>query len=269
MQSPSSASPAPSGPVARGRLATLFSPDNDYFKLSTTFAYSYLFVLPLVVLYELGVVLVNSGAATEIRVSSDIYIKRLLALVGIEGTLVPSILLVVVGAGVVLYQRRRNAHIRPRYFAYMFGESLVYGVVIGMVVATFVSHLFSLQWPPMLQEVTGKPSLAQGLVLSLGAGVYEELVFRLLLVSALVWALRLFDAVKQNQRYLVAAVIGALVFSAVHYIGALGDVFTLQSFVFRFLMGAALNVLFLWRGFGIAAMTHALYDVIVTLMHGG
>ncbi|RLB78811.1 MAG: CPBP family intramembrane metalloprotease, partial [Deltaproteobacteria bacterium] len=52
-------------------------------------------------------------------------------------------------------------------------------------------------------------------------------------------------------------------FSLVHYIGTYGDAFTLASFTFRFLFGLALNVLFIVRGFGIAAWTHALYDVMV------
>ena len=51
-----------------------------------------------------------------------------------------------------------------------------------------------------------------------------------------------------------------------HYIGVLGDAFTLSSFTFRFLMGLALNLLFMVRGFGIAAMTHSLYDVYVTVL---
>ncbi|HEX7069526.1 MAG TPA: CPBP family glutamic-type intramembrane protease, partial [Rhodothermales bacterium] len=59
------------------------------------------------------------------------------------------------------------------------------------------------------------------------------------------------------------SLIGAIIFSAVHYTGPLGDPFTLSSFTFRFLFGLALNVLFLWRGFGVAAWTHALYDVFV------
>ena len=56
---------------------------------------------------------------------------------------------------------------------------------------------------------------------------------------------------------------GELAFSAVHYIGPLGDAFELPSFFFRFLFGLALNGLFLIRGFGVAAWTHALYDVLV------
>ena len=159
---------------------------------------------------------------------------------------------------------KQEIPIRPRYFLFMLGESSAYGIVIGMLVASFVSHLFSIIWPPMLQ-IAGRLGTGQELMLSLGAGIYEELVFRLILVSLLVAVLRLFIA-QGRLRYMTAAVIGALIFSAVHYIGSLGDVFTLQSFTFRFLMGLALNGIYLWRGFGIAAMTHALFDVFVTLM---
>ena len=61
-------------------------------------------------------------------------------------------------------------------------------------------------------------------------------------------------------------VAGAAIFSAAHYMGALGDTFEWSSFTFRFLMGIALNVLYMTRGFGVAAMTHAMFDVIVTVM---
>ncbi|NBB73510.1 MAG: CPBP family intramembrane metalloprotease, partial [Bacteroidetes bacterium] len=59
--------------------------------------------------------------------------------------------------------------------------------------------------------------------------------------------------------------LGAAIFSAVHYVGPFGDAFTLASFSFRFLFGLALNGLFLWRGFGVAAWTHALYDVMLVV----
>jgi membrane protease YdiL (CAAX protease family) len=112
-----------------------------------------------------------------------------------------------------------------------------------------------------LQE-TARLGLGRMLALSLGAGLYEELLFRVILVGGLAWLLT--RVVKRrNTAYAVAAVVGALLFSTVHYIGAFGDPFTLPSFTFRFLFGLALNALYLARGFGIAAWTHALYDVMV------
>jgi hypothetical protein len=81
-------------------------------------------------------------------------------------------------------------------------------------------------------------------------------------VGGLFWVLR--GVMREaSAAYLVAAVAGAAVFSAVHYVGVYGDALTLASFTFRFLFGLALNVLFLARGFGVAAWTHALYDVLV------
>jgi hypothetical protein len=62
-----------------------------------------------------------------------------------------------------------------------------------------------------------------------------------------------------------AALGGALIFSAFHYVGAYADPFSLQSFVFRALAGLFFSALFLLRGFGITAWTHALYDVMVLL----
>jgi hypothetical protein len=63
----------------------------------------------------------------------------------------------------------------------------------------------------------------------------------------------------------VAVIVGALVFSAFHYIGPLGEPFRLESFVFRTLAGLAFSAMYLTRGFGITAWTHALYDVAVLL----
>ena len=66
-------------------------------------------------------------------------------------------------------------------------------------------------------------------------------------------------------RNLGAVVITSLLFSAAHYIGPQGDSWQLYSFVFRFLAGGFFAVLFVYRGFGIAAGTHALYDIFVGL----
>jgi membrane protease YdiL (CAAX protease family) len=122
----------------------------------------------------------------------------------------------------------------------------------------------ALAWPTGPGDALAVANLGatQMLVLSIGAGLYEELIFRVLLVGGLFW---IFQHVVSGRTsaYLLAAVIGALAFSAVHYIGDLGDAFELPSFAFRFMFGLALNAIFLVRGFGLAAWTHALYDVLV------
>jgi hypothetical protein len=103
--------------------------------------------------------------------------------------------------------------------------------------------------------------------LSFGAGFYEELFFRLLLVWALQWAFRLLG---QNpgmiQNRLIIIFVTATLFSLAHFkfiVGSLGDDWNLYVFLFRMLFGGLMSVLLLIRGFGITAWTHALYDVLV------
>jgi hypothetical protein len=64
---------------------------------------------------------------------------------------------------------------------------------------------------------------------------------------------------------IAATVLGALIFSAFHYIGPYGDHLEVYSFVFRTIAGLFFSGLYLARGFGITAWTHALYDVFLLL----
>ena len=102
-------------------------------------------------------------------------------------------------------------------------------------------------------------------MISLGAGIYEELLFRVLLVGALAWlAGRLFGW-SAGAAGVFATLVGALIFSAFHYVGPYGDQLELASFTFRAIAGVLFSGLYLLRGFGITAWTHALYDVFLAV----
>jgi hypothetical protein len=119
-----------------------------------------------------------------------------------------------------------------------------------------------------------------GVVMSMGAGFYEELAFRVILfglgAKGLVWlfAEERLGVVAGSSRLslravllmLVWAVAAAAMFSGVHYIGAIHDPFELQSFVFRLVLGLALTLIFVTRGFAAAVWAHALYDVWVMVL---
>ena len=104
--------------------------------------------------------------------------------------------------------------------------------------------------------------------MSLGAGIYEELLFRVLLVGGLMFAGRVLLGLGSTTTRILAVVIGALVFSAFHYIGPYGDKLELGSFVFRAIAGLAFSGLYVMRGFGITAWTHSLYDVFLMIARG-
>jgi membrane protease YdiL (CAAX protease family) len=147
-------------------------------------------------------------------------------------------------------------------------ESIAYAIIFAFIISNFVAFLFFSAPVEHLVALRVSALQSQGfwtqIALSLGAGFYEELVFRVLLVSGLFWIFVQFIG-RKDQAYVTAVIIAALIFSAVHYIGPLGDSFNLASFTFRFLFGLALNALYVLRGFGIAAWTHALYDVMVVI----
>jgi len=103
-------------------------------------------------------------------------------------------------------------------------------------------------------------------MISLGAGLYEELVFRVLLVSGLAWIGTRGLGWSTRASGVAATVLGALIFSAFHYIGPYGDPFQLDSFTFRAIAGVIFSGLYLARGFGIAAWTHALYDLLLAVL---
>jgi hypothetical protein len=86
-----------------------------------------------------------------------------------------------------------------------------------------------------------------------------------LLVSALI-ALGMALKWRRPVAVAVAVVVSALIFSAFHYVGPLGDRLELPSFTFRAIAGLLLSGLYVARGFGITAWTHALYDVGLALL---
>jgi hypothetical protein len=94
-----------------------------------------------------------------------------------------------------------------------------------------------------------------------GAGIYEETLFRLGLFSLIVLAAG--RAVPSLLVIPLAMLASALAFAAAHHLGAHADAVDNKVFVFRTLAGIYFCVLFLFRGFGIAAGAHAFYDVLV------
>jgi len=240
----------------------------DYLIASRQSRYSVTFALPLLVLYEGLTALLPQNQLAGVRNGADVLLKTVfVALGGRAGVTAFGVLLLVGGAWAVLRDRRRHpGPLKAGVLATMLGESVAYAGVFGFAVATLTAAvlggvgLVSVQAPARVTL-----PLASQLVVSLGAGIYEELVFRVLLVSGLV-ALGTLLGWKRSTALASAVVLSALIFSSFHYLGPLGDRLTLASFTFRTIAGLVLSALFAARGFGITAWTHALYDVGLALM---
>ncbi|MGH7518532.1 MAG: CPBP family glutamic-type intramembrane protease [Gemmatimonadales bacterium] len=234
----------------------------SYWVLSRRPRYSLLFALPLLVLYELLALALSGGAMAGVRNGADVLLKSVfLTFGGRTGLIVFGALLLGTGAWLVWRDRKAGGPIRWGMFGAMALESLVYASVLGLVTATLTSLLLGGALPFAVGQFAGL-GLASQVMISLGAGLYEELLFRVVLVGTLAWLARrlLGNAVAAGA---VATLVGALVFSAFHYLGPYGDRLDLGSFAFRAVAGVLFSVLYLLRGFGIAAWTHALYDLML------
>jgi hypothetical protein len=209
----------------------------------------------------------SQSDAASVRNGADVLLKTAFtALGGRHGLTVFGALFLGVGAWLVWRDTRRRAHeFYPSYLGFMLIESVAYAAVLGSVVAALTTLLLSGQLAVVQQGGFGELGIANQLVVSLGAGLYEELLFRVLLVTAFV-AVGLRLGWKRPVAVASAIVASALIFSGFHYIGPFGDPLTLSSFTFRAVAGLVLSGLFVARGFGIVAWSHALYDVGIAFL---
>ncbi len=227
--------------------------------------YSLLFALPLLVLYEVLARLVT--AESGIRNGADVLLKSLFLLLGGRHGLT-LFAVVVLGTALVLVVRDWNRSGAPagRYFLGMFAESVVYATCFGGVTSLLTGLL--LRGPALALGSGPALGLPTELVVSLGAGIYEELLFRVVLVGLLARLASRGFGWRPLPAGAFATFLGAAIFSAFHYVGPLGDTLELGSFTFRMVAGVLLSGLYLARGFGIAAWTHALYDVFLAVGGG-
>ncbi len=213
--------------------------------------------LPVFLVYHLGVVFLN------VRNASDLVTGALLSVAAGDKTLY---LVITAGIGLTLAGvfgwLGRGKTFRPWKFAQIAVEGVVYALVLRLAGGFVDQHLFM-----------GKITLSgfPGFIMSLGAGFYEELTYRVLLfflVGTLGQRLLLKQASKTRKLALgiVWAVACAAIFSGVHYIGPLGDDFQLRSFVFRWVLGLVLTTIYWARGFAAAVWAHALYDAWVLVL---
>jgi hypothetical protein len=238
---------------------------SSYWSLSRAPRYSLTLALPLLLLYELAAWLVSGPSG--VRNGAEVMLKQgAQSLLGSRG---PIVLLALIVAGMVwaiTRDARKNGAPRPQIFFGMAIESAllaaIFGLVVGLATARLITALH-LSVPALDQ--LGLPT---ALMVSLGAGFYEELLFRVLLVSALLFVARRLLGWGPVAAGVFATVLGAVAFSAVHYVGPLGDQVTTQSFVFRTIAGLAFSGMYVTRGFGITAWAHALYDVFLIIARG-
>jgi membrane protease YdiL (CAAX protease family) len=231
-----------------------------------------LFALPLLLLYEgLAAALAGAPGTAGVRNAADVVLKTpFVFMSGTRGSLAFFATIVAIFIFFVARDLTKSRdRLRPRLFLVMLGESAVLALLLGIVVGTITARLLGGLGALSAQSAgSALDQMGTGtkLMLALGAGLYEELLFRVLLVGGLAAGIGWLTGKKRLHTGIIAAVVGALIFSAFHYVGEYGDPFELGSFTYRAIAGLVFSGMYLVRGFGITAWTHALYDVYVMVL---
>lgn len=238
-------------------------PRAGYLALTRTWTYSSLLALPILLAYELGIRAVDVALRSPVRNGADAMLQSLAGLVGNVGPILVPAAVAATLLGLCFGERARHIAIERGVVVGMVVESLAYAAIFGTVVGRLTALVLPHAFARLGTGGAHFPAWAQ-VVLSLGAGLYEEVLFRGLVLGGLRKLLGLVVA-RALVRDATAVLLAAFLFSAYHHVGPYGDPFSLQVFVFRFLAGLMLSALLVLRGFGITVATHAFYDVLFTL----
>ena len=226
---------------------------------------SVILVVPLLLLYQLGVVAIYpmiNGADLLTR-----FLFQNLALSRSAYLGYTALVAVVFAVVVAVLRRRQQVHLRV--FVPVLLESAIFALTMGSLIVLVMTRVFGIN--PRLAASGGTGALAgEGLfgrvVMSLGAGFWEETTFRLGLLTGVVALGERVIGMRRSLAFVLALAVSSFLFSAAHHIPPYGDPLAIGVFTFRLLAGVFFGLLFWFRGFAVAAYTHALYDIYVLVL---
>ncbi len=225
-------------------------------------------VLPVLIFYELIALSINQHQQFGIRNAADVILKDLFFQMLIKHVSLHTIFVIAaVLALIAIFFAFKNfktqrMHLQAGFFVMMFIESLIYAVLLGPAIVEFTQIL---QKYVVLAQPFLNLSLPHKVMLSLGAGFYEEFVFRVMMVSGANFILINGLRFSPKLAGFIALLFSSILFSAFHYLGPFGEPFEMYSFIFRFMAGLIFGLLYIFRGFGIAVYTHTLYDLLIVM----
>lgn len=241
--------------------------DDDYWTCSRRPLACLIFLLPLLVLYEVGVHLFAEGHPESLRNGADYWMRTALDASGmIEAHLLPALVL----GGLLGWHIccRYSWKVSAETLLGMLAESVLFAftlVILGQLQNLAFEHNFGSSESP--SAALGPSGLVKAISF-VGAGVYEEVLFRLWMLPV---CYAVFRGLFRSSRWAAASAIlvTSVVFSAAHYLGPAAEAFSVMTFSFRAVAGCFFALLFLLRGFGITVGCHATYDLLVGIIFSG
>lgn len=283
----------------KNRTAISFM-DNTYLDRTSRPIYALTFLLPLIILYEIGTIFINTGIDhSQIRVVSFVWIQELLALIGFTPKAAwigaPLVVIIILLATQATSHKKWKVNIPDHFFMafeciLLAVPLIVFSLLLNrpeMKLDIFATRVVAqttiaaediptvnlTEQPSELEISHRKENLWSIIITGIGAGIYEELIFRMILICLLLIIMQDLLVIKKSHSVIIAVIISSLIFSLHHHIifinGSFtqGEPFNVLRFSFRVLAGIYFAILYAVRGFGISAGTHAFYDIIIALLN--
>jgi len=226
-----------------------------YFSYTKSNNISLMFIFPFFLMYELLAYFLFEDSSYVIRNSADIIFRDIFEIIT-SNTFISynGFLLFLIFLFIFYSFKKKSLEFSLYYISFMFLEGILFGIILVFLLNGFNVFNYSNQNYFIIDYSFMFYSC-------LGAGIWEEILFRCLLLSALI---NIFKRVLDKYPSLILSIfISSLIFSMFHYIGSLGDVFNIYTFIVRLIGGIYLSIVYLYRGLGISMISHIIYDFIL------
>ncbi len=190
-----------------------------------------------------------------LRNGADVLMRQILEVFGVFGVygFGGSFLIGFLVAFLRQKKKLMSTAIRGEYLLTMLFESIGWAILLTIIMI----------WIPTFLMNGKDGRLMQQIVLAIGAGIYEEFIFRVVLILGMTSVLGFIFQWGEVGKKTGAVILAAILFSAFHFVGAYGESPSLNMFLIRMAAGIVLGGIYVLRGFGIAAYTHTIYDLFV------
>jgi len=225
----------------------------QYHQSSRSLHYSLILTLPALAIYELGVFLLFRDSFFELRNSGELLLRSLFQSLGLSDPMIISAVLALLFLIIMIrgYRIEKKPGIHADYIIYMLLESMAWG---GML---YVALQFFARLP--LQILSMEETLSN-LNLAIGAGIFEELIFRMIIIGALLVILDRGLHLPEKISVPTAILLAAIIFAAFHLFM---EPFSPAIFAQRVFGGILLGVLYYTRGYGISVYAHIVYNFLI------
>ncbi|MBC8481677.1 MAG: CPBP family intramembrane metalloprotease [Planctomycetes bacterium] len=293
--------------INRGVAQYFVFPQDSYLERTSRPVYAIIFLLPFMLFYELGVVFIKSDVLSQSAVLVDafVWLQKGLGYLGFRDKMAwlapPVVALAILAAQQITSRKKWGIWLHDLWImaiecVWWAIPLIIFSLLLNSstnqsqadlqhfdqknisISSQAVDYCSAVNAQP--QDIQGQEHIAKkdsslfaSIITGIGAGIYEELVFRLILICLLMIFLQNFLRFDRSASIIMAILISAALFSAHHHIDFLtgqvnsNDPFSVIKFIFRTFAGIYFAILFSVRGFGVTAGTHAFYDILAVLIN--